>query len=67
MVRFVLEKFGEKMVDLGYQPPKPQHYHSVKVGGVLLYFLVLYSKHPLGQEFWSSTLANVDPQQELAL
>ncbi len=65
IVRFVLEKFGDNMVELGYQPPKPQHYHPVKVGGVLLYFIVFYSKHPVGQAFWDSTLVNVDPQLEL--
>ena len=51
----------------GYKSPKPQHHHAVKVGGVLLYYLVLYSKHPLGQTFWDNTLMGTTAQTELQL
>lgn len=67
IVRFVLRKFDEAMVSVGYQSPKPHHHHAIKVGGVLLYYLVLYSKHPLGQSFWETTLSGMTTQTELEL
>jgi three-Cys-motif partner protein len=59
VVRFLLRKFDEAMVRLGYLPAAEDHYHRVTaVGkGVLQYVLVLYTKHPLGQQFWKQALA----------
>jgi hypothetical protein len=35
--------------------------------GVLLYFLVLYSKNPLGKKLWRATLDGTSPQQHFDL
>ena len=61
---FILAKYDEAMKRLKYQPAEP---HPVKVTGmgVLLYYLVLYSKHPLAKKFWKATLAGTSPQMRL--
>jgi hypothetical protein len=33
--------------------------------GVYLYSLALYSRHPLGEQFWKTTLAGTHPQAEM--
>ena len=42
---------------------------NVKVTGmgVFLYALVLYSRHPLGEEFWQTTLDSADKQLQMKL
>jgi three-Cys-motif partner protein len=67
VVRFLLKKFDEAMVRLGYLSTLMDDVHPVKAAGtgVLQYTLVFYSKHPLGQKFWQSTLARTDPQLRL--
>jgi three-Cys-motif partner protein len=67
VVPFVLGKFDDAMVRLGYLSSKQAHPVKVSGMGVLLYYLAYYSKHPLGLKFWNSTLAGLDPQEELGL
>lgn len=64
VVRFLLRKFDQAMVRIGYLPASDDLYHRVTaVGkGVLQYILVLYSQHPLGQKFWKDTLAGAESQ-----
>jgi len=64
VVRFVLRKFDEAMRSLGYKPSKDDLIHQVKIAGknVLLYSLVFYSRHELGQTFWRETLRRTDQQ-----
>ena len=52
------------MVRIGYLPASEDDYHRVTAFGkrVLQYILVLYSKHPLGQQFWKETLSGSEPQ-----
>ncbi len=69
VVPFLMRKFDEAMVRIGYQSASSQDALSVKVHnkGVLIYQLVFYSKHPLGKEFWGKTRVGVKPQMELPL
>jgi three-Cys-motif partner protein len=69
VVRFLLRKFDEAMVRIGYLPASDDHYHRVTAlgKGVLQYILVLYSKHPLGQQFWRDTLTGSAEQIGLGL
>jgi three-Cys-motif partner protein len=66
---FILSKYDAAMKTLRYQPAEPEDHHAVKVTGkgVLLYYLVLYSKHPLGRKLWGATLDGTDRQQHLEL
>lgn len=69
VIRFLLRKFDEAMVRIGYLPASEDHYHRVTAlgKGVLQYILVLYSKHPLGQQFWKETLSGAEPQLRFEL
>ena len=69
IIRFLMRKFDEAMVRIGYQSAPSTSALSVKVHnkGVLIYKLVFYSKHPLGAAFWSQTRAGLIPQIELPL
>jgi three-Cys-motif partner protein len=66
VVRFLLTKFDEAMVRLGYLSTL-DHVHPVKAAGtgVLQYVLVFYSKNQLGLKFWGQALARSDPQLRL--
>ena len=69
VVRFMLEKFNEAMKGVGYRPARPDDAHPIRLlekkKNVLLYYLVLYSKHPLGQTFWNATRLGLDEQLNL--
>ncbi|NIM49322.1 MAG: three-Cys-motif partner protein TcmP [Gemmatimonadales bacterium] len=69
VVHFLLGKFDEAMTRIGYRSAQPAHAHPVMIPSkrVLLYMLVLYSKHELGQRFWEETLTHTDPQLGLVL
>jgi len=67
IVRFILKKFDETMVGVGYQSPKPEHHCAIRSGGRLLYYLVLYSKSQLGLTFWENTNTGLTPQLDLGL
>lgn len=46
-----------------------RHTISIKVTrmGVYLYSLALYTKHPLGEKFWKTTIAGTAQRRELEL
>jgi three-Cys-motif partner protein len=64
VIRFILRKFDEAMVSLGYRSADLSDVHSVKIPkkNVFLYSLVFYSKHELGGTFWKAARAGTDPQ-----
>ncbi len=67
VIPFLMRKFDEAMVRIGYQSASSADAFSVKVHqkGVLIYQLVYYSKHPLGKEFWDHTRSGITPQIEI--
>jgi len=69
LVPFLLRKFNEAMVRIGYREPPTEDAYPVRVHGknVLLYHLVYYSRHELGQSFWRATRRGVPPQGDLFL
>jgi len=69
VVRFLLGKFDEAMRRIGYRGASHTDYHHVNVTGkgVMQYILVLYSKHELGQKYWSAALTGSTPQIGLDL
>ncbi len=69
IVRFLLRKFDEAMVGLGYQSSRDDLTHQVKIAGknVFLYSLVCYSRDSLGRSFWRETLNRTDPQLGLEI
>lgn len=69
VVGFLLRKFNEAMVRLGYLPAPESSLHRVTAAGknVFQYVLAFYSKHPLGQDFWKDTLAGNSEQIGLGL
>ena len=68
-IRFALEKFDEAMERLGFRGREMKNTISVKVTGmgVYLYSLALYTKHPLGEQFWKTTIAGTSPQLDLGM
>ena len=54
------------MEGIGYRPQRPDDAHPIRVleknKNVLLYYLVLYSEHPLAQTFWSATRHGLEEQ-----
>lgn len=68
-VRFALEKFDDAMERLGYRRREMKDTVSIKVTGmgVYLYSLALYTKHPLAEKFWKTTIAGTAQQTELDL
>lgn len=68
-VRFALDKFDDAMERLGYRRRQMKDTVSIKVTGmgVYLYSLALYTKHPLGEKFWKTTIASTAHQTELEL
>ena len=69
VVGFLLRKFNEAMVRLGYLPAPESSLHRVTAAGknVFQYVLAFYSKHQLGQNFWKDTLAGNSEQIGLGL
>ena len=69
VVRFMFEKFNEAMAKIGYLPARPEDAHPIRLlernKNVLLYYLVLYSEHPLGQSFWNATRLGLEEQLSL--
>ena len=69
VVRFMLDKFNKAMEGIGYRPARPDDAHPIRLleknKNVLLYYLVLYSKHPLAQTFWNATRLGLDEQLKL--
>ncbi len=52
-MRFLSDKYDQKMMSIGYV--KPTHKHEIRSNAknLQLYHLAFYSKHPLGNEFWT--------------
>jgi three-Cys-motif partner protein len=67
LLRFMLRKFDAAMTGLGYKGARLSEAQPIRVSGkrVFLYFLVLYSKSPLGKRFWEATRKGTDPQTRL--
>lgn len=68
-VRFALEKFDEAMERLGFRPRAWKDTVAVKVTGmgVYLYSLALYTRHPIAEKFWKTTIAGTSPQTDLGI
>ena len=69
VVRFLMTKFDEAMVRIGFPSATESAYHPVMVDGkgVLQYFLAFYSKSPTGQKFWKDCRAELSNQLALGL
>ncbi len=69
VVGFLLRKFNEAMVRVGYLPAPESALHRVTASGknVFQYVLAFFSKHQLGQDFWKETLAGNSDQMGLGL
>ena len=69
LIPFVLEKFGKAMTTLGYQSTTLGDAQPIRLahGNVLQYYLVFYSKHDRGHDFWNATRQGVDDQLNLPL
>lgn len=67
LIRFLLTKFDQAMVRLGYRPAPTELAFPVKAYGmnVLLYQVVFYSKHELGERFWRETRKGITSQQDM--
>lgn len=68
-VRFVLEKFDEAMQRLGFRPREWKDTVSIKATGmgVYLYSLALYTRHPIAEKFWKTTIAGTSLQTDLGI
>lgn len=62
--RFVVEEMALSMATLGYLDPGLENAAMVRSDekNLLLYRLVLYSRHPLARKFWSQTQKYTNPQ-----
>lgn len=69
LIPFLLRKFDEAMVSLGYHGSHESDYHRVTAAGknVLQYVLAFYSKHQLGRQFWRESLTSAAGQGSLDL
>ncbi len=68
VVRFLLRKFDEAMMALGYRSSRDDLTHQMKVTGKNVFLsLVFYSRHELGQGFWRETLVRTNPQLGLGI
>lgn len=64
---FVVGEFNRSMKDLGYKDPGIKNCCPIRSDSknLLLYRLVLYSRHALGQKFWKIAQEYADPQMDL--
>jgi three-Cys-motif partner protein len=64
---FVARCFAESMQSLGYKHADIEEPVLVRSSGknLPLYYLIFFSRHPLGQEFWKETKKWSDPQLKL--
>jgi three-Cys-motif partner protein len=65
--RFIVEEFGRAMKRIGYIEPGLQYAQAIRSDekNLLLYRLVLYSRHRLGEKFWKETQKYATPQIDL--
>ncbi|MBI3791793.1 MAG: three-Cys-motif partner protein TcmP [Gemmatimonadetes bacterium] len=65
-LRFLLHRFDERMVGLGYLSAMNEQVTVKAHGtGVVQYVLALYSKHQTGAKFWRETVRTLDAQLDL--
>jgi len=65
--RFIVEEFGKSMEALGYLKPGFEDTKLIRSDekNLLLYRLVIYSRHPLGKEFWQQAKKYSQAQGDL--
>jgi three-Cys-motif partner protein len=65
--RFIVEEFGKSMEALEHLTPGLEDTKLIRSDekNLLLYRLVLYSRHKLGKEFWQQAKKYSQPQQEM--
>ena len=65
--RFIVQEFGKSMETLGYLSPSFDDTRLIRSDekNLLLYRLVIYSRHPLGKEFWQQAKKYSQSQQEM--
>jgi three-Cys-motif partner protein len=65
--RFIVQEFGKAMETLRYLSPGFEDTKLIRSDerNLLLYRLVLYSRHKLGKEFWQQAKKYSQPQQEM--
>ena len=68
LVAFIIEKFDQAMVRLGYGSDR-EDAHPIRIPGknVFLYSLVFYSKSDLGRRFFKAARSGISPQFDLGL
>lgn len=62
--QFLMERYSDAMVKLGYQKTPVEDMHEVRLGGVRLYYLAFFSKNPLGLNFWRKAKQSASDQIE---
>lgn len=69
LVAFIIEKFDQAMVGLGYKEIGREDAHPIRIPGknVFLYSLVFYSKSDLGRGFFKAARSGISPQFDLGL
>ncbi len=67
VIRFLLRRFDEAMATMGYRPTTPDLMHHVRIPrkNVMIYTLVFYTRHELGEHLWRAALKSADPQLAL--
>lgn len=67
--KFVIDEFGRRMKSLDYKYESGGDSVPIRYPGknVLLYALVLFSRHSLGKKFWKATQKACNPQRGLEL
>ncbi len=67
VIRFLMTKFDQAMSRIGYRSAPLDSALSIRVPrkNVLIYELVFYSKHPLGEDFWRKTRTGIATQPDL--
>ena len=65
--RFIVQELGKSMETLGYLNPSFDDTRLIRSDekNLLLYRLVIYSRHPLGKEFWQQAKKYSQSQQEM--
>lgn len=62
-VRFLASSYSNNMLEIAYKQPQP--FEIFKVGSLQLYYLAFYSKHELGNKFWTEVKKASNEQPEL--
>lgn len=64
---FLVEEYYNAMERIGYTRPRSSDAHKVETesGSVPLYYLLFFSRHPLGYKFWREALKYSEPQRSL--